>query len=328
MHPDAAKRLLDRMAALRLMVIGDLMLDEYVWGTVDRISPEAPIPVVRVERVTTAPGGAANVVRNAAALGAQVRVVGVVGADEAGEMLLREMAALGADTESVHRCDDRPTTQKTRIIAQNQQMLRVDREGVAKVDDSLAGELLDCVRAHLSDCDAIILSDYDKGVICKGLVPRTIEAARERDVLVTSDPKPVNMELLAGSHVVCPNEHEAAFAVAMPISDEESLSEAAGALLKRFRADAVLITRGPRGMSLFAADGETQYVPAAAEEVYDVTGAGDTVVASFTMALAAGASRRDAMELATVAAGNVVRKLGAATTSAEEILHSLEERDA
>lgn len=315
------------MTGLRLMVIGDLMLDEYVWGTVSRISPEAPIPVVRVERVTTAPGGAANVVRNACALGAKVRVVGVVGNDEAGETLVREMADLGASTDSVLRCDDRPTTQKTRIIAQHQQMLRVDREAAAKVDGALAAELLASVLSHLADVDAIVLSDYDKGVICPGLAPGTIEAARKRGVLVTGDPKPTNMGLLAGCHAVCPNEQEAAFAVAMPIRDDESLAAAAAAVLERFRTDAVLITRGAKGMSLFDADGEVQHVPSAAEEVYDVTGAGDTVITTFTMALAAGATRREAMELATLAAGNVVRKLGAATTSAHEILHALEEQD-
>jgi rfaE bifunctional protein kinase chain/domain len=254
-----------------------------------------------------------------------VRVVGVVGEDEAGQMLLREMAALGADATQVRKCRDRPTTQKTRIIAQHQQMLRVDREGVTKVEDALAAEILECVRGHLSECDAVILSDYDKGVVCPRLVPAAIEAAREDGVLVTADPKPANMALLSGCNVVCPNEHEAAFAVAMPITDDQSLQAAAYALLDRFRTEAVLITRGPKGMSLFAADGEEQYVPAAAEEVYDVTGAGDTVIATFTMALAAGATRREAMELATIAAGNVVRKLGAATTTAEEILQALEE---
>jgi len=328
LHPDTARGILNRITDLHLMVVGDLMLDEYVWGTVERISPEAPIPIVKVERVTMAPGGAANVVRNAAALGAQVSVVGVLGNDEAGEMLLRELSALGADATTVRRCDDRPTTQKTRIIAHNQQMLRVDREVGAKLDGLLAEELLNGVKGRLVDSDAVILSDYNKGVICAELVPRIIKAAAEREILVTADPKPVNMGLLAGCDVVCPNEQEAAFAVAMPISDEQSLADAARAILERFRTDIVLITRGPNGMSLFAVDGDVQHVPAAAEEVYDVTGAGDTVIASFTMALAAGASRREAMELATVAAGNVVRKLGAATTSAEEILQALEDANA
>ncbi|MGP6159418.1 MAG: D-glycero-beta-D-manno-heptose-7-phosphate kinase [Vulcanimicrobiaceae bacterium] len=310
-----ARALFERMRNKRILVVGDVMLDEWVWGSVSRISPEAPVPVVAVDNHSFTLGGAGNVANNLRAIGATVSFAGAVGDDAAGQRVLELFDEIEVERSGAIAVSDRPTTRKTRIVAHNQQVVRADWES----SEPLLAE--DLVRVHEAvvrlapQHDAVVLSDYAKGLFARELV----EAAQGAEV-VTADPKPKNLALFAGVTCVAPNAQEAALATGIAIKDEASLDRAGTALLEKLGCRYVVITRGEKGMALFGAAGERLRIPSVARAVFDVSGAGDTVIAVLTLALAAGAEIGQAVQLANFAAGAVVEKLGTATASPEEIL--------
>ncbi len=309
--------LLERMRGRRIAVIGDLMLDEWLWGAVRRISPEAPVPIVEVQNHSYTLGGAGNVVNNLTALGAKVDVVGVVGDDEAGERVIGLCRQLGVAAAGICRVRSRPTTQKTRIVAHNQQVVRADRESTQLIDQRTRERLCRRIEALDGRVHAAIVSDYGKGLVGASMV----KALRDfrRKVVITGDPKPRNLTAFRGIDCIAPNTQEVEIASGIAVNSETDLARAAGVLLRRTRCRYVLITRGEHGMTLFARDQNPFTVPAAARQVYDVSGAGDTVMSTLTLALAVSAPIERAVTLATFAAGVVVEKLGTATASAEEI---------
>ena len=310
-----ARRLFARMRDKRVLVVGDVMLDEWVWGSVSRISPEAPVPVVAVDDHSFTLGGAGNVANNLRAIGARVSFAGTVGDDAEGGRVLGLFDEIEVDRSAVIALSDRPTTRKTRIVAHNQQVVRADWESSAPLAASDRKRLGALVAGLASQHDAVVLSDYAKGLFSREIVDAANAAA-----VVTADPKPANLDLFAGVTCVAPNAGEAAAATGIAIKDDASLERAGTALLERLRCRYVVITRGEKGMALFGSAGERMLIPSVARTVYDVSGAGDTVIAVLTLALAADAPIGLAVQLANFAAGAVVAKLGTATASPAEIL--------
>ncbi len=310
-----ADTLLKRMRGKRIMVVGDVMIDEWIWGAVTRISPEAPVPVVAVRDHSFTLGGAGNVANNLRALDANVTVVCAVGTDSFAQQVRDLFAAEQVATDGVFSVDDRPTSRKTRIVAHNQQVVRADWEATAALRPDDRARLQGYIRAHAADCDAIIFSDYAKGL----LSPDIVDSAKACPLLL-ADPKPQNLDLFAGITCVAPNVLEVAAATGTTIDSEASLSIAAQELLRRLNVRYVVITRGEHGMSLFTREGWNLHFESVAHTVYDVSGAGDTVIAVLSLALAAGAEIEQAVQLANFAAGAVVAKLGTATASADEIV--------
>ncbi|MCX7021035.1 MAG: D-glycero-beta-D-manno-heptose-7-phosphate kinase [bacterium] len=302
----------------RVLVVGDLMLDRYVWGRVERISPEAPVPVVEVERETTLAGGAANVARTIAALGGVPLLMGVVGTDEDAGELRAGLAADGIDHGHILAVRDRPTTLKTRVMADRQQVCRVDREVRAPVDEAVRANLVARGRELLAGADALLLSDYGKGLLSPALIRDLVTCAGGKPSAV--DPKQDHFTAYAGVTVATPNNHEAGGAVGRRGRYEE-LDDVAARLFELTGLQNLLITCGERGMRLYEGPGaEAEVIETVAREVFDVTGAGDTVTGVLTLALAAGASLSEGAHLANLAAGVVIAKVGVATASPAEIL--------
>jgi rfaE bifunctional protein kinase chain/domain len=314
-----AAELLARMAGRRVVVIGDAMIDEWIWGDVSRISPEAPVPVVAVREHTFTLGGAGNVANNLRALGARVAFVGGIGDDAEGARLRAMFDDLGVDARGLVTLGDRPTTRKTRVVAHNQQVVRADWESSAALRDEDRRRVVDLVRVSVRDADAVVLSDYAKGFLHREIVAAALGAP-----VVVADPKPANIPMYVGVTCIAPNVAEAARATGIAIVDDASLDRAGTALLDLLRCRSVLITRGEHGMSLFVANAPRFDVPAVARTVYDVSGAGDTVVAVLTLALAAGIAADTATQLANFAAAAVVEKLGTATATTGEIIALME----
>jgi D-beta-D-heptose 7-phosphate kinase/D-beta-D-heptose 1-phosphate adenosyltransferase len=307
--------LFERMRGRTIMVVGDVMLDEWIWGTVTRISPEAPVPVVAVSDHSFTLGGAGNVASNLRALGAKVHFVGTIGNDPLAARVHALLEEIEVSHDGVFSLGDRPTTRKTRVVAHNQQVVRADWESSAPLASIDRERIVQFVRAHAKDVDAVVLSDYAKGLLSREIVEAALAAP-----LVIADPKPQNLLLFSGVACVAPNMHEAATASGIAITDDASLERAGAKLLQLLGCKYVVITRGEHGMSLFGQDGARLHVPSVARTVFDVSGAGDTVVAVLSLALAAGAAVETALHLANFAAGAVVEKLGTATASAGEIL--------
>jgi rfaE bifunctional protein kinase chain/domain len=324
--PRRLEALLRRFASVRVLVVGDLMLDHFVWGRVDRISPEAPVPVVQVTREDSRPGGAGNVVSNVRALGGRAAVSGIVGDDEAGARLRATLARLGATTGGVVVDRARPTIEKTRIIAHQQQVVRLDREVPPAADGRAVGRVRDHVLRERGRFDVVVLSDYNKGVIGPALLDGLEAAHRRRPFTWVVDPKRANFGAYRRVSLVKPNREEAAAASGVEIRDRASLRRAGAALLRRWEAEAVLISRGEEGMALFKQGGAVEEFPTLAREVFDVTGAGDTVVATCALALGAGGTLEEATVLANHAAGIVVGKIGTATVTAGEVRAALRAR--
>ncbi|HKQ05231.1 MAG TPA: D-glycero-beta-D-manno-heptose-7-phosphate kinase [Blastocatellia bacterium] len=320
---ERAEQLTARFAGRRIVVLGDLMLDEFIWGRVRRISPEAPVPVVEVERQTLALGGAGNVAANLVALGAQPVTVGVAGADANAERLRVALHEVGIASDGVVVDPARTTTLKTRIIAHNQQVVRADRESRAPIATAIEEAIVERFTAALDAADAVVVSDYSKGLLTTGVLRATLEAARSRAIPVCLDPKTRSFANYQPVTVITPNHQEAAEAAGLAIEDETSLIEAGRRLLGAIDCRALLITRGEEGMALFTDDGQVTRIATVAREVYDVTGAGDTVIATLGLALAAGASFAEAAILANHAAGVVVGKVGTATVTRDELLATL-----
>lgn len=317
-------RTIARFEGRRVLVVGDLMLDQYVRGAVSRISPEAPVPVVRVDSESHIPGGAGNVVNNLASLGAKVAVIGVVGEDEAGRRLSEQFRGKGVDVEGICVDADRQTTQKCRVVAERQQLVRFDRETLGSVSHATEKRLLASLDHEIARAEAVIVSDYGKGVIAPRLLARAIAAARRRGIPVSVDPKPEHFRRYRNITCVTPNTHEAwACMRREPRAGQDALVALGRDILRTLKSRSVLITRGAEGMSLFEAHGKVTHIPTVAREVFDVSGAGDTVISTFTLALAAGAPLRRAAVLANQAAGIVVAKLGTAVTDAEELSEAL-----
>ena len=320
-----AEEILERTRDRRVVVLGDVMLDEFIWGDVTRISPEAPVPVVNIQRESTHLGGAANVLANITAIGAAGSVVGVVGRDAAAEKVRASLRQDGGgQTDDLLIADDkRPTTIKTRIIAHNQMVVRADREHRGAINGNVESQVVEAVKRAIADAHALVISDYDKGVITPRILSEVLPSAYEK-MPVLIDPKMRNFDSYRPATLLTPNHHEALRVTNLEEDSDETLSSAARAIRRRLACDAVLITRGERGMMLLEGYRDPVFVKTAAREVFDVTGAGDTVIATVAVALAGGASMTEAAVLANHAAGIVVGKLGTATATAPELLKSFD----
>jgi len=316
--------ILEKLRDRFVVVLGDLMLDEFVWGDVTRISPEAPVPVVDVRRESLHLGGAANVLANLVALGAKGTVVGVVGDDPAGQRLRKGLSELGTQDRYLIVDDTRPSTTKTRIIAHSQLVVRADRESRVAVTAKIEEQIVAGLKEALEGADAFVVSDYDKGVVTPGILREILPFAYER-VPVLIDPKIRNFNSYRPATLITPNHLEALRMSDLEDHSDDGSHQAARAIREKLGCDAVLITRGDRGMMLLKGDGEPVYVETAAREVYDVTGAGDTVIAALAAALASGATMLEAASLANHAAGIVVGKVGTATATAEELIATFAE---
>ena len=320
-----AEELIRAMRDRRIVVLGDVMLDEFIWGDVTRISPEAPVPVVDIRRESVHLGGAANVLANLVALGAKACVVGVVGNDSAGQRLrasLKQASPLQRDDYLVID-EKRPSTTKTRIIAHNQLVVRTDREQRSPVNGQTENRILESLRQAMQGADAFIISDYDKGVVTPRILSEILPSAyAQAPVLI--DPKIRNFSHYRPASLITPNHHEALRMTNLEADSDDGLHQAARIIRQNLSCDAVLITRGDRGIMLLEGDNDPVFVETAAREVYDVTGAGDTVIATLAAALSAGATMLEAANLANHAAGIVVGKVGTATTSDDELLATFE----
>jgi len=308
----------------RVIVFGDLILDEFLWGTVDRISPEAPVPVVWVERESAMPGGAANVASNIAALGGQPFLVGVVGDDPAGHRLRRLLSDQGMDTSGIVVDRTRPTTIKTRVVAHHQQVVRIDRERATSIDRGLGQQCLAALTGQLAAAHGVIIEDYGKGVVTPALIRAVIEAAKRARRVIAVDPKQEHIAYYRGVTALTPNRQEAAQAARLPITDRAGLLKVGRRLMQRLKPESLLITLGEDGMCLFERRGTVTEIPTVAREVFDVSGAGDTVIAVLTLLRASGASSVEAARIANAAAGVVVGKVGVAVCTREELLAQLD----
>ena len=316
---------ISRFPNRRVLVIGDIMLDDFIWGEVNRISPEAPVPVVEVREESHLLGGSANVAHNVASLGGQALVTGVIGDDFAGQELRKLFDDIAIPTNGLICEDSRPTTVKTRIIAHHQQVVRFDREWRAPLREETAARLVAFVRENLPHLHGIIVSDYAKGVVTREFLDalRNLVPGHHPPVIV--DPKVQHAELYRSFAMVTPNHHEASQMSGIPIRDQKTLIEAGRSLLAQLACENVLITRGKEGMSLFRRSGPIVHIPTVAQRVYDVTGAGDTVIAAVTLGLVAGLSPEEAALLANLAAGVVVGEVGTAVVSAARLATIIED---
>lgn len=313
-----ADKIIDRFKKARVLVVGDLIMDHFIWGAVSRISPEAPVPVVDVKSESLLLGGSANVVNNIHSLGGKCMVAGVVGSDEDGDKLLSMLRKKKMSTSAIVVDKRRPTTIKTRIIAHNQQIVRFDREDRTKISPAVASKVFEKIKKVAGSVDVIIISDYAKGLITPSLVKDIVSLAERHGVPVAVDPKVEHFDDYKNVTIVTPNNLEASRASGVEITDDKSLYKAGTILSKRLGAEALLITRGEHGMSLFTKEGEV-HIPTVAKEVYDVSGAGDTVIGVIGLALGSGASFSEAAVLANCAAGKVVGKVGTATVTLDEL---------
>jgi D-beta-D-heptose 7-phosphate kinase/D-beta-D-heptose 1-phosphate adenosyltransferase len=301
------------------MVIGDLMIDEYIWGSVSRISPEAPVPVVSVTSESLRLGGAGNVINNIHSLGGKALIGGVVGNDEMGRKIIQDLHKMGIDPRGVIVEPDWVTTVKTRIIAHQQQVVRYDREIVRPIRSEALKKILLLLEDRIKDVDAVLVSDYGKGVVCSELVERVRTLTLGSGKILSVDPKVKNFPLFRNVTIITPNHHEAGQAAGRWIQTEEDLLEVGRQLLHMLQCNSILITRGEKGMTLFQEDGEITNIPTMAKEVFDVTGAGDTVISVLTLAMAAGADPKKAAVLSNYAAGIVVGEVGTATLKSSEL---------
>jgi|SRR5688572_3213847 len=322
-----ADQLISSFVGKRILVLGDMMLDEFIWGKVLRISPEAPVPVVEVARETYHLGGAGNVAANISALGANPVPIGLVGDDPAAQRLSGLFVDHGIEPSGLVSESGRPTTVKTRIVAHNQQIVRADRENRSPLSEERNKGLLAAFLKALPTCTAVIVSDYDKGVVNRQLLSQALPAAQKAGIPVLLDPKVYQADYYRPITLITPNQREAELITGISIDDDRQLEAAGRQLLERFQCPYALITRGEEGMSLFSRDG-SHHLPTVAREVFDVSGAGDTVIGTLALAIAAGATMEEAAILANHAAGLVVGKVGTATITRAELLEDFVSRDA
>lgn len=310
---DKLTQYVKQFPAIRLLVVGDVMLDHYIWGRVDRISPEAPVPVVEVSHESLHLGGAANVAHNIVSLGGKADLCGVIGEDDFGHRILQEMKRLRLTTEGIIPDRSRPTTKKTRVIAHNQQVVRFDHEQRQAVSEKVERAVLEFAHRRIRHVNGLVVSDYAKGMITERIMSDLIGLAHQNRVPIIVDPKVGHIPFYKGAHLITPNAGEALRATGIQDGSDSSLVKAGRILLERLGCDAILITRGEEGMSLFEKNGHVTHIPTVAREVYDVTGAGDTVISAMALSLCAGAGIQEAAILANTAAGIVVGVIGTAT---------------
>jgi D-glycero-beta-D-manno-heptose-7-phosphate kinase len=321
--PSSLRRHIQRFPQASVLVIGDLILDHYIWGRVSRISPEAPVPVVHVESESMRLGGAANVFNNVLALGGKADICGVIGSDEAGRLLLKELGRKRAARGGVVIDADRPTIKKSRVIAHNQQVVRYDVERKGELKVQLQKRILRYVDSRLRAVTCLVVSDYAKGVVTAGLMSDLVRLAALRKVPVIVDPKVEHFGFYKGVTVITPNHLEATQAAGLHGDGDQTIQEAGETIRQRLGCQSVLVTRGEKGMSLFEDHKEGWHIPTQARQVYDVTGAGDTVVGTLALALSTGASMREAATLANYAAGIVVGMVGTATVTTKQLSEAL-----
>lgn len=317
------KNFLERIPRVQALVVGDLMLDEYLWGSADRISPEAPVPVVDIRRQDLRLGGAGNVLNNLATLGCRVQVVSVLGEDVDGLTLRKKLDERGLSIEGVHSQPGRITSRKTRVLASNQQMVRIDRESKEPISEAMERRILEYVGAYIGEVDVVFLSDYQKGVLTEKVLQGVISRARTAGIPVVVDPKGSDYRKYRGATLLTPNRKEAQLATGIAIDDEASLCRAGRALQQDLDLQALVLTRSEEGMSLFLHDGQHVHLPTQAREVYDVSGAGDTVLSVIGLGLACGFSLEESAALSNIASGVVVGKVGTSTVSPREILEAV-----
>ena len=329
MDTNRAIAIIDRFPTIKALVIGDVMVDHFVWGKVTRISPEAPVPVVNVLRDELLLGGCANVVNNIRAVKGQVYLAGVIGTDDMGKKLRECLSEKEISTEGIFVEPDRYTTVKTRIVAHNQQVVRFDRETQRDISPGYTEKILQYISSLADQINVIVVSDYHKGMITQELLQGIREVIASRNIRVCVDPKRSDLSFYRGLDVITPNHHEAEKALEIEELNEDGpekeslVYEKAMALLEQIHLNALLVTRGEAGMSLYESDGSVAHIPSHARSVYDVTGAGDAVIAVFSLCMAVGASLREAAEIANHAAGIVVGKVGTATVAQEELRRSV-----
>ncbi len=305
-----------------VLVIGDLMVDQYIWGKVKRISPEAPVPVVEVTEENMLLGGAANVAHNIVSLGGKVFIAGTIGRDDIGKILINKLSEKGLDTGGIVLDGSRPTTVKTRVIAHSQQVVRFDREVKADIGKSTLSLILEYVHSCLPGIKGIIISDYCKGLITRTLIKKLIEITGSK-VFIAVDPKIGHFDYYRGVSLITPNINEASFGSGIDITDRKTLISAGSVLMKKLQCGSLVITRGDEGMTLFEKSGAVIDIPTCAREVYDVSGAGDTVIAALTLCRSAGIKLKDAAIIANHAAGVVVGKMGTSVATQQEIAKSM-----
>ena len=310
----------------RVLVVGDLILDEFIWGSVSRISPEAPVPVVWVDRENFMPGGASNVAGNIRSLGGEAHLAGVVGDDARGQILQAVLRKKGVHCEGIFADRERPTTQKTRVIAHHQHVARIDREIVRPIPENILKSLVDFIEKKIHDVDALIIEDYGKGVVVPRLVQQIVRIAKKNHKIITVDPKETHISYYKGVTTITPNHHEAGIAVEFPVKDNASLECAGRKLLSKLRCQSVLITQGENGMSLFQSGRATVKIGTVAQDVFDVSGAGDTVISAFTLAKARKATDLEAAHISNCAAGIVVGKVGVAVTTQKELIEKIRKK--
>ncbi|MBC8317369.1 MAG: D-glycero-beta-D-manno-heptose-7-phosphate kinase [Desulfobulbaceae bacterium] len=324
MDKENLKKAISRFSKANILVIGDIIVDHFIWGSVNRISPEAPVPVVNVTKEDLLLGGSANVLHNISAMGGTASLCGVIGSDWMGGKLLDLLGDIDSSTDGIIKDQSRPTTKKTRVVAQNQQVVRFDREDSRPLSNEIISELCTFLEKSLHLFDAVIISDYAKGVINKTVMDHLrTKIASHPHIPVIVDPKPDHISLFHGATIITPNNHEAEKMSGIKIHDDTSLNLAAVNLQKTLDCKAVLITRGESGMALLEKGAPVFKIPTKAKEVYDVTGAGDTVIASLALSLASGLGYAEASVLANYAAGIVVGKVGTATVSQKDLLEAV-----
>ncbi len=314
---------IDKFSSCRTLVVGDVIMDEFLWGRVERISPEAPVPVVQVEEESLVLGGAGNVVNNIISLGGQTLLCGVTGNDAMGRELVHMLQKMNSPTHGLVVEDRRPTTIKTRVVAHSQQVVRVDREEREPVTEASIERIITTVKEQNGFIDAIVVSDYGKGVVTRSLMDGLRSLGQDGQPILAVDPTVRNLALYKDVTLITPNNYEAQQMSGIQIEDDQSLRRAGTRLLDELGCQMVLLTQGDRGMTLFEGNGRTTQIPTVARKVFDVSGAGDTVTGTFTLALAAGLTPRQAAVLANLAAGIVVGEIGTATVTASRLKDAL-----
>jgi D-beta-D-heptose 7-phosphate kinase/D-beta-D-heptose 1-phosphate adenosyltransferase len=318
-NPEELKRCVDKFSDARVIVVGDIIMDEYIWGDVSRISPEAPVPVVDIKEETKMLGGAANVLNNIASLGGNPILCGVIGGDQTGQEIVEGVKRQGLRTDGIFTESHRPTSVKTRVVAHNQQVVRFDRESRKKLGAESIEKILNFIKKMQDSYDAIVVADYGKGVISVDLMEGLRGLVSKSSAILAVDPKIGNFECYQKVDVITPNHHEAGAFCRIEIVDQDSLVRAGKQILSKLNCRSVLITQGKDGMSLFEINGEISHIPTVARKVYDVTGAGDTVISTFCLGLASGLDPKSAALISNFAAGIVVGEVGTSTVKAEQL---------
>ena len=310
---------IDKFSSCRILVVGDVIMDEFLWGRVERISPEAPVPVVQVEEESLVLGGAGNVVNNIISLGGQALLCGVIGNDAMGRELVHMLEKMNSPSHGLVVEDRRPTTIKTRVVAHSQQVVRVDREESEPVTEASIERIITTVKEQNGSIDAIVVSDYGKGVVTRSLMDGLRSLGQDGQSILAVDPTVRNLALYKDVTLITPNNYEAQRMSGIQIEDDQSIRRAGAHLLEELGCQTVLITQGDKGMTLIEGNGETTQIPTVARKVFDVSGAGDTVIATFTLALAAGLTPSEAALLSNLAAGIVVGEVGTAAVAASRL---------